>query len=238
VTDSTNRSNDPSKDSFQGSHELTNERTNEEGRDDSDQAAVSNAGEDEFTKLADVIEAGFLPTGDRFPISRTGERTPIPWHIRAAVYYRDDARCQMCGTSRPRPWHLDHIIPWSAGGPDTTENLRLLCEPCNMRRSNFDLRDVFAKRPVTWWCHRCYLPHHAWRYDELGAYHIRTYWRDPRDDSDPDPQHFRCRVEAIYEQQIAQGEVPTWHERAPIEHLTAIAFCAHCNLPGLTDVTL
>lgn len=211
-------------------------RTNEEGTKDERTSQVSDA--QEPTSIADVIEAGFLPTGDRFPVVRYGQRDEIPWHIRAAVYYRDGARCQICKTERPRPWHLDHIVPWSFGGPDTTENLRLLCETCNMRRSNYDLRDTFAKQPCTWWCNRCYLPEHHWRYDELGAHHVRSDWHDPHDDTDRDPLHLRCRVEAIYAQQLTQGEKPTWHERPPIEHLTTVAFCAHCNLPGLTDATL
>ena len=233
--------NDPSKDRLrivpEGSYEPTNLRTNEEVGPDSAQPRVSDARTPHgFLSIADVIEAGFLPTGDRFPIVRSGKRADIPWHVRAGVYYRDDARCQICKTIRPRPWHLDHIIPWSNGGPDTTENLRLLCEPCNLRRSNFNLRDTFAKRPVTWWCHRCYLPEHGWRYsasvtsmhevERLADRGVSCFKRH------------RCRVEAIYAKQVEQGEVPTWHERGPIEALTTIAFCAHCNAPGLTDVTL
>ncbi len=29
---------------------------------------------------------------------------------------------------------LDHIYPWSLGGPDTVENLRVLCRSCNSRK--------------------------------------------------------------------------------------------------------
>jgi 5-methylcytosine-specific restriction endonuclease McrA len=31
---------------------------------------------------------------------------------------------------------FDHIIPWSLGGADTAETLRLLCVDCNRRKSD------------------------------------------------------------------------------------------------------
>lgn len=30
--------------------------------------------------------------------------------------------------------HVDHIVPLARGGPDTEENLQLLCRPCNLRK--------------------------------------------------------------------------------------------------------
>lgn len=172
--------------------------------------------------LADVLAAGVLPTGERFPVTRTGERAPIPWHIRSAVWYRDRGTCQFCKWEKPKPWHLDHIHPWSSGGSDRTENLRLLCEPCNMKRSNYDDRNPTLKRPVTWWCHRCYSPKRDWRYRNGITCTFRHY----------------CRVVALYGRQIANGEAPTWHERGPVEDAPLVAYCAHCNVVGMTDVTL
>lgn len=29
---------------------------------------------------------------------------------------------------------MDHIIPWSKGGPTTLENLQLLCGPCDVAK--------------------------------------------------------------------------------------------------------
>jgi hypothetical protein len=64
-------------------------------------------------------------------LSRWGKtkRPFISRHMRRAVYERDGHRCLNCGTSDDLS--LDHIIPYSKGGPDTFENLRTLCRPCN-----------------------------------------------------------------------------------------------------------
>lgn len=68
-------------------------------------------------------------------IARRGgrvNRATIPEDIRAAVYVRDGGVCQQCGTNKNLT--MDHITPWSLGGPDTVENLRVLCRPCNSRK--------------------------------------------------------------------------------------------------------
>jgi hypothetical protein len=56
-------------------------------------------------------------------------RPPIHAGIRAAVMERDGCRCVECGCRNDLT--LDHIVPWSRGGPDTVDNLRVLCRPCN-----------------------------------------------------------------------------------------------------------
>ena len=60
------------------------------------------------------------------------KRAKIPEDVRAAVYVRDGGVCQECGTDKNLS--MDHIKPWSLGGPDTVENLRVLCRPCNSRK--------------------------------------------------------------------------------------------------------
>lgn len=66
--------------------------------------------------------------------SRSGTRLPISGDVRSAVFDRDGEFCQFCGTANDLT--LDHIIPWSHGGPDTVVNLRVLCRPCNSSRGN------------------------------------------------------------------------------------------------------
>lgn len=128
--------------------------------------------------------------------------------------------------------HLDHIKPWSAGGADTTDNLRLLCDYHNVERSNYvDFAEPV--RPATWWCANCYtLDRHIWRYDY-------PYITCPRHGSDPRLKNARCRVARAYAKAwINEQERPTWHERPMLTVFDLIAYCAHCDAPGLTGVVL
>lgn len=80
--------------------------------------------------------------------------------IRLAVYERDGYHCQHCGWAPTVPpdydglyalaelvpmWpgsestmlvylELDHIKPYSLGGPFEVDNLQALCSPCNARK--------------------------------------------------------------------------------------------------------
>ena len=131
------------------------------------------------------------------------------------------------------PLHLDHIVPWSAGGPDTSENLRLLCEPHNLDRSNF-VDHAGPKQGATWWCHRCYdVDGPQWLYFEGGLVECpRHRWRRTKDGA-------LCRVERAYERARAAGVGPEWwHRREPLVTFNKTAYCAHCNEPGLTSVIL
>lgn len=59
-------------------------------------------------------------------------RSAIPLDIRTAVYERDGRRCLHCGATQNLS--LDHIWPYSKGGPDTYENLQTLCRSCNSKK--------------------------------------------------------------------------------------------------------
>lgn len=59
-------------------------------------------------------------------------RPNIRRSVRAAVMERDGHRCVQCGSLDNLS--LDHIIRYRDDGPDTVENLRLLCMPCNLER--------------------------------------------------------------------------------------------------------
>ncbi len=127
--------------------------------------------------LGQVLE-GFLDwaerdSGARWPVIRSGERTPIPAALRWSIYLRDDRTCTdgrafVCSEDL----ELDHLIPWSAGGPDDSDNLRTCCSHCNTSRSNFCGPD-FARNylPTTWWCCDCWRPESA----------PRNEWKDGTD---------------------------------------------------------
>jgi hypothetical protein len=100
---------------------------------------------------------------DRAPVIRSGERDPISPTVRFLIHMRDNWICRWCGfiqdPARPSQ-HIylqaDHIVPWSAGGSDRSDNLRSLCNLCNERRSNHitDM-DHARARPVVAACDPC-----------------------------------------------------------------------------------
>lgn len=61
------------------------------------------------------------------------EREPIPAYLRRRILARDDNACRYCG-SMDGPFHMDHVMPVSKGGPTTQGNLVTACETCNLRK--------------------------------------------------------------------------------------------------------
>jgi hypothetical protein len=82
--------------------------------------------------LATKRPGGYLLDTELITPVHGGHRPHIPDELRERVYQRDGHRCVDCGATEDLT--LDHIYPWSLGGPDTYENLRLLCRPCNSRK--------------------------------------------------------------------------------------------------------
>jgi len=77
------------------------------------------------------------------PAGETRQRQQIPREVRAAVWLRDGGRCRHCGITDAEATartgvhlHYDHIVPFSRNGADTENNIQLLCEECNLGKSN------------------------------------------------------------------------------------------------------
>lgn len=62
----------------------------------------------------------------------------IPLSLKFKVLHRDKSTCLTCGktTKDGIKLHIDHIIPHSKGGLTVFNNLRALCNECNIGRSN------------------------------------------------------------------------------------------------------
>ena len=68
------------------------------------------------------------------------EKRDIPLGIRFKVLKRDCYRCVICGRSPAMTvgieLHVDHIFPFSKGGKTQLDNLRTLCNECNIGKSD------------------------------------------------------------------------------------------------------
>lgn len=204
-----------------------------------DRVSVVDAGaHTSIPTIGEVISngPGLWITDDRHPVIRSGERAEIPSHVRAAVWYRDRGKCELCGTHCPpnQPWHLDHITPWSAGGSDQTTNLRVLCERHNIDRSNKIDPTERPRRAATWWCSNCHdLDRHAWEYYQGGLLTC------PIHGSPRSLNKSNCRVQRNYWRVFNEtGQTPTWHDRPGLTSFDQIAYCAHCDAPGMTGRVL
>lgn len=60
-------------------------------------------------------------------------RKRIPDDVKQYIWTRDGGECQSCGSTAEL--QFDHIIPVSMGGSNNTENLQILCGPCNRSKA-------------------------------------------------------------------------------------------------------
>jgi HNH endonuclease len=63
--------------------------------------------------------------------------TTISSRLRTDVVRRAGNRCEYCGLSQAGQeavFHVDHVVPQSAGGPTIADNLALACVSCSLRK--------------------------------------------------------------------------------------------------------
>lgn len=58
----------------------------------------------------------------------------IPTAVKLDVWTRDAGQCVNCGSTKNL--QFDHIIPWSKGGANTVSNIQVLCQTCNLGKSD------------------------------------------------------------------------------------------------------
>ncbi|MEQ9307359.1 MAG: HNH endonuclease signature motif containing protein, partial [Marinoscillum sp.] len=77
-------------------------------------------------------------------------RKNIPAWAKKAIYSRDRGKCAICNTDilfeLSENDHIDHIIPLARGGCNDIVNLQLLCQKCNLKKSD-TLQEVTSSIP-------------------------------------------------------------------------------------------
>jgi hypothetical protein len=77
-------------------------------------------------------EIEYKPIGGVRKKQGTTPREPIGLSKRYKVMKRDGFQCVLCGAGgKDAQLEIDHIVPVSAGGSDSMDNLRTLCFKCN-----------------------------------------------------------------------------------------------------------
>ena len=66
------------------------------------------------------------------------ERSKLSASLRYDILKRDGFKCQICGATIKDgvKLHVDHIFPVSKGGKTEPNNLRTLCDKCNLGKSD------------------------------------------------------------------------------------------------------
>ena len=62
------------------------------------------------------------------------KRMAIPEDVKLLVFSRDEGKCVRCGSSERL--HFDHVIPVAKGGGNSDTNIQLLCDYCNLQKSD------------------------------------------------------------------------------------------------------
>jgi 5-methylcytosine-specific restriction endonuclease McrA len=69
----------------------------------------------------------------------------INWRLRFLVMRRDNFKCIACGNSPANTpgilLHVDHVVSWDKGGETVYEYLQILCQTCNIGKSNLSYNE-------------------------------------------------------------------------------------------------
>jgi hypothetical protein len=94
-----------------------------------------------FVEFANASEASPDGTMEDNPVvgkPATGRDPSL--RLRFRVLQRDRFCCRSCGANPANDLgvhlHVDHIVPWSAGGETVFDNLQTLCSDCNLGKGN------------------------------------------------------------------------------------------------------
>lgn len=69
-----------------------------------------------------------------------GEREPIDKHVREECFHKFGGHCAYCGWQlKKKGFHVDHVVPFSAGGPDDIVNFFPACKHCNILKNASNL---------------------------------------------------------------------------------------------------
>jgi hypothetical protein len=89
---------------------------------------------DEETELV-ALRSAVANIEAAIDFQRSGpRREPISDDVKLVVWSRDGGACVRCGSKEKM--HFDHIIPVVKGGGNGENNIQLLCEGCNLKKSD------------------------------------------------------------------------------------------------------
>lgn len=83
-------------------------------------------------------------------------REPIPKEVRDEVYEKCSGHCAYCGDPLKKGWHVDHVVPVAAGGPDDIVNFMPACPKCNSYKHAMSLGQFRKELQMQVWRARKY----------------------------------------------------------------------------------
>lgn len=101
-----------------------------------------------LAEMQDKIAAGIHPNEGLerpeirgyLPARKLARTRRVTAQARFLILQRDGFACRYCGRRPPEViLHVDHVQPWSKGGPDDPSNLVTACRDCNLGKQDLTL---------------------------------------------------------------------------------------------------